>query len=102
MNSARPEEAKEEWTARYEDLRRGAVEGHLPVRRSWGMTLFLRQGLVAWMHAWPREHTGPEHHVADRLVGGAVDSPEPSLSLGTQIVLVVADIILRRPREVRT
>jgi hypothetical protein len=56
MNLARSEGAKEGWTCRYEDLRRGVVEGYRPVRGSWGLALLLRQDLVAWMHAWPKEH----------------------------------------------
>lgn len=72
------------------------------MRNSWGFTLFLRQGLVAWMHAWPQEQTTPAPRAADRLEHRAIDLPEPSLSLGTQMVLVVADIILHRPRGVRT
>jgi hypothetical protein len=66
------------------------------------LALFLRQGLVAWMHAWPKEHTPSAKRDTDRLLHSAIGFPEPSLSLGTQIVLVLADIILHRPREVMT
>jgi hypothetical protein len=102
MNPARPEGAREGWTCRYEDLRRGVVQGYAPVRSSWGLALFLRQGLVAWMHAWPKEHVLSKHRDMDRLVDSRIDFPEPSLSFATQIVLVLADIILHRPREVMT
>ena len=102
MNLARQDGAKEGWTCRYEDLRRGAVKGYTCLHSSWGLALFIRQGLVAWMHAWPREHTAHENGHADRLVRSTVDFPERSPSLGTQIALVLADIILNRPREVMT
>ena len=102
MNPAPQDWAKEGWTCRYEDLRRGVVEEYAPVRSSWGLTLFLRQGLVAWMHAWPREPTAPENSDTPRLVSGSIDFPERCPSLQTQIALVWADIILNRPREVMT
>ena len=102
MTLAQQDGAKEGWTCRYEDLRRGVVQGYAPARSSWGLTLFIRQGLVAWMHAWPRDHTahenGDRHHPGD----SAIDFPERSLSLPTQITLVLADIILNRLPEVMT
>ena len=42
----------EQWTARYEQLRQQALEPGCG-ERGWGLTLFLRRGLVAWMRAWP-------------------------------------------------
>jgi hypothetical protein len=47
MNLARRDGAKEEWTCRYEGLRKGAAEGYAFLQNSWGLTLFIRQGLVA-------------------------------------------------------
>jgi hypothetical protein len=82
MNPAQPDWAKEGWACRYEDLRQGAVEGYTPVRSSWGVTLFLRQGLVAWMHAWPREHTAHENSDGPRLAGSTIGFLERSPSLG--------------------
>jgi hypothetical protein len=102
MNRGQPEEAKEGWTYRYEDLRRGALQGYAPVRNSWGVALFLRQGLVAWMHAWPKEQASSKKCEVDRPVHHAIDRPEPSPSLGTQFISVLADILLHRPQEVRT
>ena len=41
----------ETWTKRYEDLRRDWFEQQI----GWGQALFIQQGLIAWMKAWPRE-----------------------------------------------
>lgn len=102
MNLARRDGAKEEWTCRYEGLRKGAAEGYAFLQNSWGLTLFIRQGLVAWMHAWPREHTAHKNGYADRLVSSTVDFAGPTPSLGAQITFLLADIILNRPREIMT
>jgi hypothetical protein len=102
MNPAPPDGATEGWACRYEDLRRGAVEGYALVRSSWGLTLFLRQGLVAWMHAWPRERTTHENSAGPCFAGSTACLWERSPSLGTQIALVLADMILHRPWEVMT
>lgn len=78
------------------------MQGYTPVQSSWGVTLFLRQGLVAWMHAWPKEQAPFERRAPDRPVRGGIELREPSLSLGTQLISVLADILLHRPQEVRT
>jgi hypothetical protein len=85
---------------RYEDLRRGAVEESELVRNQWGLTLFLRQGLVAWMHAWPRDPTTTKKSNTHQFVGCPIDFSERCPSLQTQIALVWADMILNRSREV--
>jgi hypothetical protein len=43
------------WNDRYESLR----AAWLAWSGGWGQGLFLRQGLVAWMQAWPVEHGSP-------------------------------------------
>lgn len=79
------------------------MEEYAPVQSSWGLTLFFRQGLVAWMHAWPREHS-LTHESSDthRPVDDSIDLSERSPSLKTQIALVLADMVLNRPWEVMT
>jgi len=102
MNPVRQDRAKEEWIRRYEDLRRGVVEAYTPTQSRWGLTLFIRQGLAAWMHAWPREPAIHENGKARRLGSDFIDFPERFPSWETQIILVLADMILNRPREVLT
>jgi hypothetical protein len=40
------------WTRRYEELREGAAGGGLIGSDYRGMSVLIRQGLVAWMGAW--------------------------------------------------
>lgn len=75
------------------------MEEYASVRNSWGLTLFIRQGLVAWMHAWPREHAIHEDSNIHRFVSGATDLPEQSPSFKTQIALVLADMIFNRSHQ---
>jgi hypothetical protein len=102
MTPALQDGAKEGWTGRYEDLRRGVVEEYAPVRSHWGLTLFLRQGLVAWMRAWPREPTAPKKSAPPPLGGSPIAFSQRCPLWQTQIALVWADMIVNRPREVRT
>jgi hypothetical protein len=44
--------SKEDWTRRYEELREGAAGGGLIGSDYQGMSVLIRQGLVAWMRAW--------------------------------------------------
>ena len=41
--------SREVWSARYEQLRAGWFVHEL----TWGQGLFVRQGMAAWMKAWP-------------------------------------------------
>ena len=87
-----------QWTARYEQLRQQALEQGCG-GRGWGLTLFLRRGLVAWMSAWPpasspnppREQATPEE-------------PEQRMRLSTElrdeVVSVWVDMVLHRQQEV--
>jgi hypothetical protein len=47
--------SRDDWTGRYEDLRRRVLEeaGRLP--RASGIAVFVRQGLAGWMQAWPEQ-----------------------------------------------
>ena len=100
MTPAPQDRTEERWTCRYEDLRRGVVEEFALVRSKWGLTLFLRQGLVAWMRAWPIEPATPKKSDPHQFGDSLIDFSQRSPSLQTQIALVWADMILNRPREV--
>ncbi len=56
---AEPEASCDAWTGRYEDLRRRVTEedGRLP--RGAEVTVFVRQGMAAWMEAWTEEAPSP-------------------------------------------
>jgi hypothetical protein len=82
-----------DWARRYEELRKEVVDGS--AGKGWGLVLLLRQGLKAWMRAWPPCVSPPVRQ--DRL-----PLPEAALVplLRQQIVLVLAGMILHRRREV--
>ena len=87
-----------QWTARYEQLRQQAVEQGCG-GRGWGLTLFLRRGLVAWMRAWPPASLpNPPREEAMR------EEPEGRMSLSTelrdQMVSVWVNMVLHKQEEV--
>lgn len=102
INSGQQDWSEDGWTCRYEDLRRAMIEEGTPAQSSWGLTLFLCQGLVAWMHAWPKTPAACENRDPHRLSGSPVALPERPPLWESQIILVLADMILKRSREVTT
>jgi hypothetical protein len=87
-----------QWTARYEQLREQALEQGCG-GRGWGLTLFLRRGMVAWMHAWPQTSSAkPPREQATR------EDPEEkrplSAELRDEVVSVWVDMVLHKQEEV--
>jgi hypothetical protein len=62
------------------------------------LTLFLRQGLSAWLRAWPQQ-VGTDPTAAKSAWSG-VSSPTVSSSLSMQLVTVLANMILTAGQEV--
>jgi hypothetical protein len=62
------------------------------------LTLFLRQGLSAWMHAWPQQ-VGTDPPAAQPAFPNA-PSPTISSSLSMQLVTVLVNMILTARQEV--
>jgi hypothetical protein len=91
--------AHEEWTTRYEDLRRGVLDGGASGSGRWGYTLFARQGLVAWMRAWPKRDAArdPGGHQTQRA---SSDRPSLPSNLSEQITMVVVNMILGSRQEI--
>lgn len=89
---------REEWTSRYEHLRRAALLGRPPDNNSWGMALFIRHGTVGWMRAWPKRD-GPAKlkYPPVSLTGGAQTSV-PAI-FREQITILLANMILNGRRE---
>ena len=60
---------------------------------AWGLALFMRQGLAAWMHAWPQkigdDPPGPKH-IAPTV------TPALPMSLSGQLVTVLANMEIGR------
>ena len=86
------------WTTRYEDLRRTAMNGAWSASGSWGSTLFMRQGLSAWMHAWPQRVDDDPPVLEPGLA--SIPSTALSSSLSTQLVTVLANMVLTARQEV--
>jgi hypothetical protein len=80
---------QQEWVTRYEQLRSDALSQGQGISSGFGLTLFLRQGMVAWMQACSRAVTPPAPALAQ-------PSPVSSLpgDLRTQAVLILAGILL--------
>jgi hypothetical protein len=84
----------QEWTARYEQLRRDALNRGSDVFSGIGLAVFLRQGLTAWMRACGSVLTPSVNQVAQ---------PAPSSSLPfdvrTETVLILAGMLLGNRSE---
>ncbi len=84
---------------RYEALRRTVTSEIWSTSGSWGLTLFLRQGLSAWMHAWPQQ-VGTNPSAVQPALPSA-PSRTVSSSLSMQLVTVLANMILTVRQEVQ-
>jgi hypothetical protein len=80
---------QQEWVARYEQLRSDVLSRGQGVSSGFGLTLFLRQGMTAWMRACSRAVTPPASEFAQP---GPV-SPLPC-DVRTKAVLILAGILL--------
>ena len=67
--------------------------------RGWGLTLFLRRGLIAWMRAWPQAPPTEPRRERDR-----VEEPEKRLrfsaDLRDELVSVWVSMVLQLHKEV--
>jgi hypothetical protein len=85
-----------EWTSRYEQLRREASQDYLSYQGGWGLALFMRQGMAAWMHAWPKPHTSGSNSARHQIFNASSDHQKLPQSLRTQVTMVLADMILNQ------
>ena len=65
---------------------------------AWGLAMFMRQGLAAWMHAWPRQ-TGDDPPAHKPTSPTVTPSALPS-SLSGQLVTVLANMVFTARQEV--
>jgi hypothetical protein len=87
-------------------MRRQALDEETLVR-GWGLTLFLRRGLVAWMRAWPPESSQtpnrPGRLTEPRPVRGergpVIEGAFPS-QLYSSVATLLAEMILETRQEV--
>ena len=87
-----------EWASRYEELRRAVLSGHQSNNNSWGMALFIRQGFIGWMRAWPM-CDAPARPKKCRSTGMADTQLLVPSSLQEQITILLANMILNGRRE---
>lgn len=85
---------QQEWGARYEQLRSTALSRGQGISTGFGLTLFLRHGMVAWMRACSCVVTPPACELAQ-------PSPVSSLpcDVCAQAVLILAGILLGNKPE---
>jgi hypothetical protein len=76
------------------------MDGARSVGGSWGLALFMRQGLAAWMHARPR-HVGDDPPSSERPPPAATPSALPD-SLAGQLVTILANMVLTIRQEILT
>jgi hypothetical protein len=86
------------WTTRYEDLRRHVLDG-CAANSHWGVALFIRQGLAAWMEAWPK-CTVPAPPNEPLISQHIADPPSLPSDLRSQITSVLVNMVLGGQQEV--
>jgi hypothetical protein len=77
------------WNDRYESLRAAWVAR----TAGWGQALFLRQGSVAWMKAWPVEDVA---RACDSLAQELIDPGELTGELERQVTGELVNIFLHQ------
>jgi hypothetical protein len=85
---------QQEWVTRYEQLRGDALSRGHGIASGFGLTCFLRQGMMAWMRACSGAVTLPARELAQ-------SSPVNSLpyEVCTQAVLILTGILLGNKLE---
>jgi hypothetical protein len=74
------------------------LNGASPAGGAWGLSLLMRQGLAAWMHAWPQQsgHDPPVSRPSLPSIASSALSP----SLSGQLVTVLANMVFTAQQEV--
>jgi len=73
------------------------MKGEWSASGNWGLTLLMRQGLAAWMHAWPRQVGDDPPHPKPPLP--SVPSTALSATLSGQLVTVLANMVFTARQE---
>jgi hypothetical protein len=80
-------------------LRRAAFSVYQSNGGNWGMALFIRQGMVGWMRAWPKRDVPPDTEKYQPAVVIATPTSVPA-SLRNQITILLANMVLNGQKEV--
>jgi hypothetical protein len=90
--------SRETWSARYEQLRANWFAQEV----SWGVALFIHQGMAAWMKAWSVAE--PSVTTTQPRSADPKSEPSPAVTLGgklqQRLAREVANLILHRQQEV--
>lgn len=90
-----PEGTVADWNNRYEQLRSLVLGGADSMERGWGAALVMRQGLAAWMRAWPQRTETPP--IRQPLAGASV----PAVPIdASPLVAALAGMIFNARQEV--
>jgi hypothetical protein len=88
----------DQWNVRYEQLREQAMKPSTGQHGKWGLLLFLRHGLVAWMRAWPQTSSPERREEATR------NEPEERMRFSTgvrdEVISVLVNMVLHKQEEV--
>ena len=88
-------QAANEMVADYEQLRSDVLDQRRRSVPTPGLVLFLRQGMTAWMRAWASCSRGNKSEPNAPLAAGML-----SLSVRTEMTLILAGMILGQQREI--
>jgi hypothetical protein len=85
----------EEWTTRYEAVRRQGIQGQ---HSGWELALLVRRGVMAWMRAWPtvEESSKTRLHFNSPANGSPAAEIVLPDSLCEQVTSVLVNMILPR------
>lgn len=92
-----PAATREAWTAGYEQLRADWLRQEI----GWGLSLFVRQGMAAWMQVWPAAALPTV--LTTETVAAEDDLSSPVVmphGLQSQLTHELANLILHRQQEV--
>lgn len=95
-------DSHELWAARYEDLRKRALTfGEADSEAGWEQVLVIRQGLRAWMDAWPQAHATRPAPVSP-ILSTTSSELDPALTprQQSQLAQILASMILHSRPEV--
>jgi hypothetical protein len=65
---------------------------------AWGLAMFMRQGLAAWMHAWPRQDN--DDSPASKHTSSTFASSALPTSVSGQLVKVLTNMVFTARQEV--
>jgi hypothetical protein len=88
------EASSDAWASRYEDLRRRVTDGGNSLPRGAEVTVFIRQGILAWMRTWREEAP------CAMPLSAALDSMRLPAGLYAEITQLLVNMLFHNRQEV--